>query len=266
MIPHDTIDTLEQCWRSIATLLPGLREDDWKAPTDLPGWTVQDNLAHLIGTERMLQGLPATEHRADPRPYVHNPIGEMNEHEIDARRTMTGEQVAAEWTELVALRSATLHAADEAYFAQPAIMPTGPGTVGEFLHIRVLDCWLHEQDMRRAVGRPGNLSGPSAELTIDRLIRTIPIVVGKRAATPEGGAVAIDITGGVERHLCYEVQGGRAAQVAASTNPPLVAIALDTEAFVVLAAGRRRADQVHAGVTGDAELAARILTQFNMMI
>jgi uncharacterized protein (TIGR03083 family) len=266
VIPHDTIDTLEQCWQSLAALIATLTEPEWKAASDLPGWSVQDNLSHLIGTERMLQGLPATEHRAEPRDYVRNPIGEMNEHEIDARRGLSGAEVATEWTELVALRIATLRSADDAYFAQPAIMPTGPGTVGEFLHIRVLDCWLHEQDMRRAVGRPGNLSGPSAELTVDRLIRTIPIVVGKRAATPEGGAVAIDITGGVERHLLYEVQGGRATAVTVSAAEPLTRIRLDTEGFVVLAAGRRTADRVHAEITGDTELAQRVLTQFSMMI
>jgi uncharacterized protein (TIGR03083 family) len=266
VIPHDTIDTLDQCWQSIATLIATLTEQDWKTATDLPGWSVQDNLSHLIGTERMLQGLPATDHRAEPRDHVHNPIGEMNEHEIDARRAFSGAEVAAEWTELVALRRTTLRSADDAYFAQPAIMPTGPGTVGEFLHIRVLDCWLHEQDMRRAVGRPGNLSGPSAELTIDRLIRTIPIVVGKRAATPEGGAVGIDITGGVERHLLYEVQGGRAALVATSAAAPLATIGLDTEGFVVLAAGRRGPDRVRAEITGDADLAQRVLSQFGMMI
>jgi uncharacterized protein (TIGR03083 family) len=273
VIPTDTIATLEQCWLSLIELTHGLTEEQWKTASDLPGWTVQDNLAHLVGTERMLQGLPLTEHRSVACDYIRNPIGEMNEHEVDVRRPLTGADVAAEWTELVALRLHTLHTADDAYFAQPAVMPTGPGTVGEFLHIRVLDCWLHEQDMRRALAMPGNLSGPAAELTLDRLIRTIPIVVGKRAATPEGGAVAIDIGGdtltapaGVERHLICEVTDGRAAMVTAARNEPLATIGLDTESFVVLAAGRRGADRIKAVITGDEQLARRVLTQFNMMI
>ncbi len=274
MIPRDTldtIDTLEQCWHSLGELIGPLTEVEWKTATDLPGWSVQDNLSHLIGVERMLQGLPATEHRAPAADHVRNPIGEMNEHEIDARRSLSGAAVAAEWRELTALRLHTLHSADEAYFQQPAMTPTGPGTTADFLHIRVLDCWLHEQDMRRAVGRPGNLSGPSAELTVDRLTRTIPIVVGKRAATPDGGAVVIDIRSpagitGVQRHLVCEVHGGRAALVATATAEPLATITLDTEGFVVLAAGRRTADEVSAQVAGDATLAQRVLGQFNMMI
>src|SRR6185295_5947606 len=147
-------------------------------------------------------------------------------------------QVLAEWNELVDLRLDTLRNADDAYFEQPMATPTGPGTMADFLQIRVLDCWIHEQDMRRAVGKPGHLAGPAAEHTIDRLLRTVPIVVGKRAATPEGGAVVIDITGDVSRHVVCEVTGGRAAIVAAATSEPLATITLDSEAFVVLATGR----------------------------
>lgn len=264
MIPTDTIDMLEATWHSLSDLGARLTEAQWKTSTDLPGWTVQDNLAHLVGIERTLQGLPRTEHRAEPRDYVKNPMGESNEHEVDARRHLPGADVLHEWNELIALRLTTLRTADAAYFAQDAMTPTGPGTLADFLHIRVLDSWLHEQDMRRAVGQPGNLSGAAAEHTVDRLIRTIPIVVGKRAGAPEGGAVVIDITGGVQRHVVAEVQGGRAALVAAPTVPPLATITLDAEAFVVLATGRRT--EAEAAVTGDHELAHSVLSQLNMMI
>jgi len=266
VIPTDTIDALAQCWQSISDLGAVLDESDWKTATDLPAWTVQDNLSHLIGIERMLEGLPRTDHRATDLSHTKNPIGEANEHEVDVRRSSPGSAVLAEWNDIVATRLHTLRTGDDAYFEAPAMTPTGPGTVADFLHIRVLDCWVHEQDMRRAVGRAGNLSGPAAELTVGRLVRTIPIVVGKRAATPEGGAVVIDITGGVTRHLVCEVTGGRAALVDSPSNPPLCTITLDTEAFVVLATGRRGADGVTATVQGDQALAAAVLGNFNMMI
>ena len=266
MIPTDTINTLEDCWRSLSTLGADLTEAEWKTATDLPGWSVQDNMSHLIGIERMMQGFAATEHRAVLPDYIRNPIGQINEHEVDARRAASGAQVLSEWNDLVAVRSQTLRSADEAYFAQPAITPTGPGTLADFLDVRVLDCWLHEQDMRRATGRAGNLSGAAAEHTVDRLVRTIPIVVGKRAATPEGGAVAINITDGVERHLICEVQNGRAKFVDEPSAEPLATIGLTTEAFIVLASGRRTSDRVDAQVSADGELARRVLSNFNMMI
>jgi uncharacterized protein (TIGR03083 family) len=266
MIPTGTIDVLEQCWRSLSALGSSLTEAEWKTATDLPGWSVQDNLSHLVGIERMMQGFAATEHRCPTPDYIRNPIGQMNEHEVDARRSCTGEAVLVEWNDLVAIRLQTLRNADDAYFAQPAITPTGPGTIADFLQVRVLDCWLHEQDMRRATGRAGNLSGNAAEHTVDRLIRTIPIVVGKRAATPEGGAVVININDGVARHLVCEVQNGRAVFVTEPSATPLATINLSTESFIVLAAGRRTSEAVSATVAGDRELAERVLGQLNTMI
>lgn len=266
MIPANTIDTLEACWHSLSELGAALTESEWKTATDLPGWSAQDNLSHLIGIERMMQGLAVTEHRAAATDYIRNPIGEMNENEVDARRALKGAEVLAEWNDLIAIRSQTLRAGDDAYFAQPAMTPTGPGTLADFLDVRILDCWLHEQDMRRATGHAGNLSGAAAEHTVGRLVRTIPIVVGKRAATPEGKAVAINIFGGVERNLICEVQNGRAAIVSEASTPPIATIDLNTEAFVVLAAGRRTSEQVNATVVGDLELGQRVLSKFNMMI
>ncbi|MEY2446260.1 MAG: hypothetical protein QOE00_2840 [Ilumatobacteraceae bacterium] len=268
MIPTDTIDKLAAIWASTSALGAELDEQQWKLPTDLPGWTVQDNLAHLIGTERMLQGLPPADPLSDHGDHVKNPIGQFNEAEIEARRGLTGGEVLAEWDALADLRLATLRSADEAHFAKDMMTPTGPGTMADFLHIRVLDCWIHEQDMRRAVGRPGHLGGPAAEHTIDRLLRTLPIVVGKRAATPEGGAVIIDITGDVPRHLVCEVNGGRAAIVAAPAGDPLATIRVDTETFLVLATGRRNAasiaDRIELG--GDQALGQRVVDHLSMMI
>ena len=41
--------------------------------------------------------------------------------------------------------------------------PAGQDTYGRFMRIRVFDQWMHEQDIRDAVGRPGGEDGPAAE-------------------------------------------------------------------------------------------------------
>jgi uncharacterized protein (TIGR03083 family) len=268
MIPTQILDTLEHTWNSINSLCESLTETQWKTLTQLPGWTVQDNLSHLIGTERMLQGLPATEHRATDMSFVKNPIGEFNEHEVDVRRGRSGPEVFAEWKDLSQLRVHTLRNADEAYFNQEAMTPTGPGTLTDFLHIRILDCWAHEQDMRNALRIPGNADGPGAGHTIDRLIRTIPIVVGKRAATPEGQSVVIHITGAVQRTVAVTVADGRAKIVSDVPTNPLCSLSIDSQVFYQVATGRMSGADArsHCEITGDAELAQRILDNFNMMI
>jgi uncharacterized protein (TIGR03083 family) len=229
---------------------------------------VQDNLSHLIGVERMLQGLPPTAHQAAGVDHVKNAIGVANENEIDARRDHSGAAVLSEWNELVELRLRTLRDAGEDYFAQPAATPTGPGTMADFLHIRVLDCWAHEQDMRRALDRPGNLDSPSAEHTIDRLLRTIPIVVGKRAGTPEGATVVIELTGPVKRTVPVTVLGGRATVVDSVPPDVLATVSMDSETFGVLALGRRTAAEVSDGweITGDTTIGEAVVSQLGMMI
>lgn len=265
-----TVATLETTWRSLSALGAGLTEQQWKTPTDLPAWTVQDNLSHLVGIERVLEGLPATPHRATDTAHVKNPIGEVNENEVDSRRSLTGAEVLAEWDEIVARRLTTLRSADDAYFEAAAMTPTGPGTIADFLHIRVLDCWLHEQDMRRALGLPGHDDGDAAAHTIDRLIRTIGIVVGKRASTPEGATVLIDLSGPVRRSIAATIVGGRATTVVDGAVPtdPVVTLRMDSNTFVVLAGGRRPYAAVGDAVEilGEVALGVRIAESLNMMI
>ena len=267
-IPTDTIDKLEETYRSISALGAQLSEEQWKSPSELPGWTVQDNLSHLVGTERSLEGLPLSDREAPESGHVKNPIGAFNEREVDARRGRTGAEVLAEWVELIETRISSLRNGDDAYYEAPAMTPTGPGTVADFLHIRIMDCWAHEQDMRRAVGIPGALDNASAAHSVDRLIRTLPIVVGKRAATPEGKAVRIEITGSVARSLVYEVTDGRATLVEEPSSPPLTTVTMDTETFMVLALGRRDAASTGGAVEieGDRGLGERIVANLAMMI
>lgn len=268
MRPTALIELMNQSMDAVTVAFEGLTETQWSTATDCPGWDVKDNLSHLIGTELMLMGKPSTTHRAPSFDYVKNPIGEANEHEIDARRPHSGAEVYAEWLQVARDRTNHLATSDDAYFDTPWIMPTGAGTLGEFLAIRVLDLWVHEQDVRRALGKPGHESGPVAEHTIDRLIRTLPIVVGKRAATPEGDTVTIVLTGGVVRTIPITVVNGRAAIVERAPESPRCVIEIDSTTFLALATGRGEPASYMSKVRidGDRELATKVVEQMNMMI
>jgi uncharacterized protein (TIGR03083 family) len=268
MIPQETIDKLEETWRSISEFGATLTETQWKTFTQLPQWTVQDNLSHLVAFEANFQGIPRPEHIAADKSHVKNELGSSNEDDVDVRRSQLGAKVLAEWNELTALRLQSLRTANADYFAQEMMTPAGPGTMADFLHLRILDCWTHEQDMRRALGLPGHQSGPSAEHTIDRLIRTLPIVIGKRAGTPEGQSVVIRITEHVTRLVAITVVNGR-GQIN-NEEPPssMCDISMNSDVFLQLATGRAGYEELatQISVSGDAEHANRVLTQFTMMI
>lgn len=268
MIPTDSINKLTATWNSLNELCETLNETQWKTMTACPGWSVQDTLSHLISIEKDNRGDKPTEHRATPRDYVKNKIGEYNEHEVDSRRNLTGAQVFAEWKEVAETRTKQLLEADNAYFDTPVMMPTGPGTVGDFMGIRVLDCWVHEQDIRRALHLPGHESGPAAEHTIDRLIRTLPIVIGKRAATPEGDSVRFVISGPVRRELFITVVNGRAVFVESEPAKIRATFSTDSNTFLTLATGRGTAQETSGkwSGSGDTEITERIAHNLNMMI
>ena len=265
--PTELITMLESVWDSLDSLLATLDEAQWKTPTELPGWTVQDTLSHLVSSEKGLHGEPGTAHRASDLSNVKNPIGEFNEHEVDARRSLPGSAVFTEWKDIQAKRRHTLETAEDSYFAREMMTPTGPGTFADFMHIRVMDAWVHEQDIRRALRKPGNQGGAAAKHSLSRFVRSLPMVVGKRANAPDASTVRLRIVGAVTAEFHVATDGGRAKLVETAAGPQCT-ITVDSEAYFAMSCGRQFWKQGDPRVSfeGDAELAARIMSNFNVMI
>lgn len=270
--PTALVDQLQDVWASLDSLLVTLDETQWKTMTECPGWTVQDTVVHLLSSERGLHGEPPTTHRATNLTHVRNPIGEFNEHEIDARRHLAGAEVFAEWQAIQAKRRDTFATAGEDYFAREMMTPTGPGTFADFLHIRVMDAWVHEQDIRRVLHQPGNEGGPAAQHSIGRFARSLPMVVGKRAAAPDGSTVRIDITGPVVRTFHIATNTGKAVHVDGggvdAATSPICTIALDSNTYVALCCGRQffASGDPRVSIAGDVALGERVMAGFNVMI
>src|SRR5690606_25687338 len=78
--PVETIRSLlfEQ-FAVIDDLLADLDTDSWFTPSTLPGWTVKDIVAHLIGTESLLAGeqTPHVDIDVHALGHVHNEIGAL---------------------------------------------------------------------------------------------------------------------------------------------------------------------------------------------
>src|SRR5829696_5232374 len=201
---------LAETWASLVALGRELAADDWDRPTDCPGWTVRDQYSHVVRTESAMLGREPSPPLGAFPPHVRNPIGEGNERDVTLRRDRPGPEVLAELEEVTAARLAALRAMDDADFAAESWGPVGPGTYEDFMAIRVFDCWVHEQDVRRAVGRPGHLSGAAVDRSLASAVGTMPYVVGKRAGAPEGASVAFDVTGATARRWAVRVDGGRA--------------------------------------------------------
>jgi uncharacterized protein (TIGR03083 family) len=249
---------LAETWSSIEDLGRGLTPAEWLTPTACPGWTVADQLAHIVGTESMLAGDPAPAgDAADAAAHVRNDIGRANEQWVVALRRLPPIELVETFHRITARRLEALRARPEAEWEEPSWTPVGRADYRRFMQIRVFDSWVHEQDMRAAVGRPGHADGPAAEQAIDEIERALGYLVGKRGGAPEGSAVTIDLTGPVTRSVHVMVDG-RATVVAALRAPADVTIRLDSTTFVALACGRVDPGHVTIGIDGNQELGQRI--------
>ncbi len=255
------VGTLVDEWDSLDRLLFGLSDEQWATQTGLPGWRVTDVVSHLIGTEAMLAGeqVPETEVDVKSLPHVRNDIAAVNEHWVQALRDETPSAMLTRFREVTARRTEMLKGMSQEEFDAPSWTPAGQGTYGRFMQIRTYDCWIHGQDIRDALGLPGNDEGPSAEAALDESARALGYVIGKRAGAPDGSTVLIDLTGPVHRKLTIAVDG-RAKLVDEPAESPTVTLRLDSPLFLRLCGGRTEpSGQSGIELDGDVALGQRII-------
>jgi uncharacterized protein (TIGR03083 family) len=266
---QELVEHLDQVWGSIGELGGTLTEAEWKTPTELPGWTVQDTLVHVVALEWVALDRPAPDHEIpDDLPHVKNDFGRINEVFVDSRRDLTGEEALAEFRSVTTDRLAQLRAFGPDEFGAASFTPVGPGTVRDLLPFRVFDSWVHEQDMRRAVGRPGHLQGPVADAAFGRVVGSMPFVVGKKADAPQGTTVVFDLTPPLAQRFAIRTDG-RAQLLDTMPDDATVRVTTDGETFLRLACGRLdpatvlTGDRVH--LDGDAALGRRVVEQLNFL-
>jgi uncharacterized protein (TIGR03083 family) len=264
------VDMLEDVWRSMAELGASLDEVAWKAPSECPGWTVQDNLVHVTALERFILGDPLpTEDVPDDLPHVKNDIGRSNERWIESRRAWTGADALAEFVTTTHARIAQLRELDDDGFAADSWTPMGPGTVAGLIGFRIFDSWVHEQDMRGALERPGDLDSDAARFSTGMMLDVLPYVVGKKVGAPEGSTVVLSLTGPIAATAAVVVTDGRARPLEPVPDTPTVAVSVASDAYARLACGRADPDEALVtglvAIEGDVELGGSLVRELNYM-
>jgi uncharacterized protein (TIGR03083 family) len=266
----ELVDMLEQVWGSMAALGASLDEAEWKAPSECPGWTVQDNLVHITALERFILGDPLPSHDVpDELPHVKNDVGRSNERWIESRRAWTGADALAEFVATTEARIAQLRALDDDGFAADSWTPTGPGTVAQLLGFRIFDSWVHEQDMRGGLERPGDLDSAAARFSTGMMLDVLPYVVGKKAGAPDGSTVVLTLSGPIATTTAVAVTEGRARPLDAVPDLPTVSLSFASDEYARLACGRRDPGEAlvvgSVAIEGDVELGGALVRQLNYM-
>jgi uncharacterized protein (TIGR03083 family) len=265
----DVLGGLFAVWDEVDSVLATLADDEWQAQTPLPGWTVHDVTAHLIGTESMLQGVATPDADIDlsTLKHVRNDVGVMNERWVRKLRGTSAADLLERFRATTAERREELTAMGDADWNQITATPAGPDTYGRFMRVRDFDCWMHLHDIRDALQRPApDPAGPAARLALDEMAASMGFVVGKLGGAPDGSRVAIVLTGPLGRTINVAVQGRGQVVDDFGGQEPTATITLDGLLFTRLAGGRTTVD--HGAITygGDEAVGKRIVEHLNYVI
>ncbi len=273
------------------------RDEDFAATTSCPGWTLQDHLSHVAAVEAYLDGGDHVEVELPERAHVRSEFTEWMEHGVQLRRSRSGREVVAELESVLASRLAWL--SDPALTLESPVRGPFESTLalGELLRLRLHDIWVHQQDVREVLGRPGDLDTAAAASFVDGLVQAFPRLVARRVdGLAPGQVVILESTGPVTARAGVRIEhdedgaalghalftgadphegpaspssgetgeDGAPAEGAAQPEPPPAApppttISLSTHALTRRMAGRRSTADTSYRVVGDQELAVRVL-------
>jgi uncharacterized protein (TIGR03083 family) len=271
---HPTLQPYADAWthsvEAISELVQPLVEGEWNRRTPCPGWSVRDIVSHVIGMDCEMLGDPRPIHTL-PRDLYHvtNDHQRYMEMQVDVRRHHTAPEMTSELEYTIIRRNRQLRNESR----DPGTKVRGPLgvelTLEQAMRNRAFDVWVHEQDLRTALGRPGNLDSPGAHVVRDELLSVLPKVVAEDAQAPRSSAVVFDVHGPVEfiRTVRVDIQGRGTLETAPALGPAAT-LTLDWETYVRLACGRvtaeGAADRVKA--EGDSQLVSAILRSFAVTV
>ncbi|WP_405554141.1 maleylpyruvate isomerase family mycothiol-dependent enzyme [Streptomyces sp. NBC_01171] len=267
---HPTLQPYADAWNhsidAISELVNPLAETEWNRRTPCPGWSVRDVVSHVIGLDCEMLGDPRPIHTL-PRDLFHvtNESQRYMEMQVDVRRHHTAPEMTSELEYTVIRRNRQIRNESR----QPDTVVRGPMgkeiTLELAMRMRAFDVWVHEQDLRTALGRPGNLDSPGALVARDLLLAGLPKVVAKQAQAPRSSAIVFDVHGPVEflRTIRVDIQGRGTLETAPALGPA-ASFSLDWETYFRLACGRISAEAAGDRIKaeGDPELTAAILRNF----
>lgn len=259
--PWDARPLMSEERDALLGLLRGLAPDAWASPTPCPGWSVQDVVAHVLGEDlgllarardghdgvRIPTGLPY-------RAFV-GALNDANQRWVEAARRLSPRQLI----DLLLRTGDELaeHLAGVDMKAPASVVWTGPDPVPAWFDVarHYTERWVHQQQVREAVGRPG-LDG---DREVGAVLRTFVWALASVPPAEPGAEVGFSVTGpgggewtvtaGTAR---WELQEGAAPAPAASIRMSSdVAWRLFTDALP---------DQSGISIAGDEGLARRFMT------
>lgn len=243
-----SVEAYRRTMVSFNSVLAALTDAEWHRHV-LRDLDIQGLVGHLIGVERQLHAAlgisPAVETSSD---HVASTQGEA-----EAQIGRLPSDTHAEWLDLVTVTVNHTAALDRDGLERPVTLHTFTIPVERMLVVRSFETWTHEEDIRRATGRP--LAAPDSSrlrLMTDLAVSALPVGLARIDRPQPGRTARIVLTG----------PGGGTWQASLDrgvAGPADVRIIADATSFCRLVANRMPPVDVAAVVSGDEALGELLL-------
>lgn len=203
--PADHAALIERDRAALVDLLEGLGEDEWKAGTVCPGWSVLDLAVHLVGDDlgvlaRDRDGYFGTRPPAsvESEAAFVTFIDELNDEWIRAGRRMSP-QLTIELLQWAGRQLVSLYRNQDPTSRTGRVSWASDQPVPKWLDQgrELTERWVHHQQIRHAAGYATALETELLGAVLEIFSWAFPFRLSA-APRPEGVAVQVEITGVVE--------------------------------------------------------------------
>lgn len=231
----DVAPVLREEREGLVRLLAGLSDDDWHAPTPCPAWSVHQLAVHLVHDDlRRLSGDRDGHAGAwiDASSLDDLVVGldRLNEQWVEAMVPTLSPRLTRELLQWSAGPTEELLLGLDPDALQGSVAWAGSGSHPNWLDVarEYTERWVHQQQLREAVGYPGLTEEEFAGPVVETFARGLP------AALPPPGAskkiVTVRVTGPFERS--WTLESGRPGwRFTATTDPVSATVELPVDAF-----------------------------------
>ncbi len=196
----DLLQALRVERRALLAILDALEPDDWRRGTPCPEWTVHDLVLHLLGDDFGVLSILRDHHEAplpaDSEASLAEAIDGLNDSWVRAAGGRLSPRM---------LRGLLTWSGDETHHFFAAVPYDAPTAMGvswaggppspHVLEVarQYTERWLHQQQLREAVGRGSLIDPILSRVLLQALVHCLPVAYDDTPA-PDGATVRLEIS------------------------------------------------------------------------
>ncbi len=239
LAPVIVVDLFPAERRELLSFLSQLNELEWHKPTVCTGWTVKDIALHLLGDDisKLSRGRDNFDYLAATNPQrsidswdeLVAYLNEMNALWVEATRRMSS-HLLCELLEFTGAEIYQYFRSLDLYATGNAVSWAGPEPAPVWLDVarEYTERWLHQQQMRDAVMRPGLKERRFFAPVLETFIRALPHTF-RDVAADEGTLVQLTISGAASGQWFLLRENARWVLGEEASTDPDASVSIDQE-------------------------------------